>query len=82
MLYLYIGNRTASLHETINLWTIVKPSCFAPDYVAHGFKTKKKKCQANIYFANRYNLCDTKCCIYICDTRCTLVGTNFRDVIG
>ena len=42
------GNRTASLHETINLfkkWTIVRPSCFSPkaDHFAHGFKTKKKK---------------------------------------
>ena len=34
--------RTASLHETINLWTIVKPYCFASDHVAHGFKSKKK----------------------------------------
>jgi hypothetical protein len=42
-----IGNRTASLHETINLfkkWTIVRP-CFSPkaDHVAHGFKKKKKE---------------------------------------
>ena len=44
------GNRTASLHETINLWTIVKSSCFAHDH-DHGFKTKKK----NVEQLQEYN---------------------------